>query len=550
MKFLIRFISRNAAGGVEHHDRLIDSRIITMGRATDQMLHLQDRRARLEHARLEEQGGKVHITTGALAGVEVNGRSQRDARLAVGDVVEVGSNILRVIEPPPGTDFAFTFELSAEAGREAAAGGHYAGDVRAVSMRKLAWMLVAAVLLLALIVPGLGLLNPDLAAMARGSKLLPDDSWWLAGPLHSAHSAASTDCQSCHVVAFERVPDDACIACHEVSRHVSGDTHAVLGERRCASCHLEHNEPPQLVKQHQGLCADCHRNLPDDVALENAGDFLLDHPGFKVSLLQPEANAAGDTEWTVQHLLLADAQSADRSNLQFNHAAHLDEAGLLTPDGRRVIDCAECHQPEPGGARMRPIRMDENCASCHSLNFDPDDPRRAVPHGDPEAVMQVLIEYYSARLLGDDPDAGEQRIRRPGRALTRADRDRAAAEAKVRALQVAEDLFERRVCANCHEVSRSGNEALPWKVEPVKLTERFFPHAIFTHATHETAATACDSCHGASTSETSSDVLIPAIETCRDCHGSAVARHNDAAQTPSTCIMCHSFHFESKGSYP
>ncbi|MCI0516511.1 MAG: hypothetical protein L0Y45_01625 [Woeseiaceae bacterium] len=550
MKFLIRFISRNAAGGTEQHDRLVDAPIITMGRATDRMLHLRDRRARLEHAQLEDQNGKVHITTAALAGVEVNGRSQRDARLVVGDVVEVGSNILRVIEAPPGSDFAFTFELSADAERDASAPGHYAAEAKRFSMRSLSWFLAAAVLLLALVVPGLDVVNPQFAAVARGSKLLPDDTWWLAGPVHTAHTAAGADCQNCHVAAFERVPDEACVDCHEVNRHVAGDTHAVLGERRCASCHLEHNEPPELVKRHQGLCADCHRNLPDDVALENAGDFLLDHPGFKVSLLQPQVNASGETEWVLQHRLLADAQAADRSNLKFNHAAHLDEAGILAPEGRRVIDCAECHQPEPGGARMRPIRMDQNCAGCHSLNFDPDDPRRTVPHGDPDAVMQVLIEYYSARLLGDDPDAGEQRVRRPGRALTRADRDRAAAEARVQAMQVAEDLFERRVCVNCHEVTRSDDPEMPWTVLPVKLTERFFPHSNFTHAAHDTAASACDGCHDASVSESSADVLIPAIESCRDCHGSAVARHNNASQTPSTCIMCHSFHFEAKGTYP
>lgn len=550
MKVLIRFISRTAAGGTEQHDRLVDAQIITMGRATDRMLHLRDRRARLEHAQLEERSGHVHITTAALAGVSVNGSSQRDARLTVGDVVEVGSNILRIIETPPGADFAFTFELSADAEKDEGAPGHYAAGTKHPSKRRLSWLLFAAVLLPAFIIPASGVVKPEFAALARDSRLLPDDGWWLAGPLHPAHTAAGADCQSCHVAAFSRVPDEACVACHEVGRHVAGETHAVLGERRCAACHLEHNEPPELVKQHQGLCADCHRNLPADVPLEDASDFLLDHPGFKVSLLQPQAGPAGETEWVLQHLLLADARSADRSNLKFNHAAHLDEAGILAPDGRRVIDCAECHQPEPGGARMRPIRMDQHCAGCHSLDFDPDDPRRTVPHGDPEAVMQVLIEYYSARLLGDDPDAAEQRVRRPGRALTRADRDRAAAEARVKALQVAEDLFERRVCANCHEVSRSGDPALPWIVLPVKLTDRFFPHSNFTHAAHDTAASGCDSCHDASASESSADVLIPAIETCRDCHGSAVARRNNASQTPSTCIMCHSFHFDTKGSYP
>jgi predicted CXXCH cytochrome family protein len=548
MHFLIRFVTRNAAGGADHNDRIIDATVITIGRATDQMLHLRDRRARLQHAQLEDRNGKVHITTGALAGVEVNGRSQRDARLVAGDVVEVGSNLLRVIDPPPGVDFAMTFELSAEAKQDEVASDWSTGSPRRFGIRPMAWILAAAVLVITLIVPGLSAIKPEFATIARDSTLLPDDGWWLAGPVHSAHSAVSADCRKCHVNVFERVPDAACMDCHTVSRHVSGQAHTVLGERRCASCHLEHNEPPQLVRQHQDLCADCHRRLSQDVPLENASDFLLDHPGFKVSLLQPQKSESGDVDWSVQHLLLSDAGSADRSNLKFDHAVHLDPAGIVTPSGRRLVECAECHQPEPGGARMRPIRMVDHCATCHALSFDPDDPRRTVEHGKPEAVLQTLIEYYSARLLGDEADESEQRLRRPGRALTRADRDRAAAEARVQAMQVAEDLFERRACVNCHEVTRTKDRRAPWRVEPVRLTKRFFPHANFSHKAHDTSR--CSSCHAAVESTQSADVLIPAIDTCRGCHGSAVERRNTASQAPSTCIMCHSFHFEAKGTYP
>ena len=142
---------------------------------------------------------------------------------------------------------------------------------------------------------------------------------------------------------------------------------------------------------------------------------------------------------------------------------HLADDGIITPDGRRVIECVECHEPEPGGARMQAINMDQHCSSCHTLAFDPDDPTRTVPHGDAEAVVQSLVEYYSARLLGEDPDAVEQRIRRPGQSLTREDRDRAAAEARQQALTVAADLFERQACANCHEVTRlDGDAEFPW----------------------------------------------------------------------------------------
>jgi hypothetical protein len=191
--------------------------------------------------------------------------------------------------------------------------------------------------------------------------------------------------------------------------------------------------------------------------------------------------------------------------------------------------------------------MDENCSNCHTLSFDPDDPSRSVPHGDPAAVLQSLVEYYSARLLGTDPDATEQRLRRPGRALTRAERDKAAAEARVQALKVAEDLFERRACSNCHQVTRLDSATVPWHVQPVRLTETFFTHAVFSHAAHATEVTSCDDCHQAGQSDTARDVLMPGIESCRDCHGSGFARRNDSAQTPSTCIMCHSFHFAAKG---
>ncbi|MBT8445229.1 MAG: FHA domain-containing protein [Gammaproteobacteria bacterium] len=550
MKYLIRFISRNAAGGVEHNDRIVDAPVITIGRATDQVLHLRDRRARLQHAAIEQQSDGVHITTSALSGVSVNGRSQRDARLETGDVIEVGSNVLRVIEAPGGVDFAISFELSAEASDD-----HFVTDwsapatgVGGWSKRRLSWTLAVVVLLFALLLPGLSLLQP-LTAVTR-STALPDDGLWLSGPVHSAHSSTAAECEACHVKPFQRVPDGACMECHAASRHVADGAATVLGEVRCASCHLEHNEPPELVKRHQGLCADCHRDLPPDAQLESAADFLDSHPAFKVNLLRPTAAPDNVTEWRTEHVLLSEARDGDRSNLIFNHAVHLDDAGIVTPDGRRVIECVECHEPEAGGASMKPISMDEHCSDCHTLSFDPDDPSRAVPHGDPDTVVQSLVEYYSARLLGADPDAVEQRVRRPGRALSRADRDRAAAEARVKALSVAEDLFERRACATCHDVTRGGDAAdIPWQVAPVKLTERFFVHANFDHGAHDTEVTTCDGCHEASASESARDVLIPDIDNCRECHGSGFARRNATAQIPSTCIMCHSFHIEGKGTH-
>jgi len=161
------------------------------------------------------------------------------------------------------------------------------------SKRRLAWTTAAVVLVLTLVLPALSLL-PSLADTTRSTPL-PDDGWWLAGPVHSAHSSTAAECDACHVNAFERVPDGACIECHTVARHVATTaTMPVLGEMRCASCHLEHTEPPELVKRHQGLCADCHADIPADARLEAASDFLDDHPEFKVSLLLPAVDADGN----------------------------------------------------------------------------------------------------------------------------------------------------------------------------------------------------------------------------------------------------------------
>jgi len=555
MRYLIRFLTHGASGSVEHHDKIVDGDTITMGRATDQVLHLKDRRAQLHHCRIEAKDGEVHLTSWTLAGVTVNGSSKRDVKLKVGDEIEVGSNILRIIDPPKGIDFALTFELSPDASSDnlVSQWGSLGLAQSGWSKRRWSWRLALGVVALTLLIPASGLFHPGVASFLRGVSVLPDDGLWLSGPMHNKHSVAGDDCQVCHVDAFSRVADEACLDCHTTDRHVSTDGHfsAVLGRSRCASCHLEHNEPPGLVKQHQDLCADCHADLPAGVELAAATDFLRQHPDFQPSLLWPPPSNDGDAEWTVQRIALDNPGLIDRSRLKFDHSVHLDKEGLETPDDRRVLVCADCHQVETGGARMTPISMDEHCSGCHTLNFDADDPEREVPHGEPERVLQVLIEYYSAKLLGDDPEATGRRLRRPGQALTRADRDRVAGEALKTAMAVAQDIFERTACANCHEVSSNGDDAeLPWRVEAVRLTEEFYPHAVFSHQAHETEASNCGLCHAAAESESSADVLMPGIATCRECHGSAVGRRNDSGQITSTCIMCHRFHSPGKGAFP
>jgi predicted CXXCH cytochrome family protein len=116
-------------------------------------------------------------------------------------------------------------------------------------------------------------------------------------------------------------------------------------------------------------------------------------------------------------------------------------------------------------------------------------------------------------------------------------------------MATARDLFERRACATCHTVTvTDAQDGLPWRVEPVRLTQRFLPHARFSHAAHETGMSGCSRCHNAAQSTLASDILIPDIDTCRECHGSGLPRRNPEALIPSTCVMCHDFHFPDHGA--
>ena len=70
------------------------------------------------------------------------------------------------------------------------------------------------------------------------------------------------------------------------------------------------------------------------------------------------------------------------------------------------------------------------------------------------------------------------------------------------------------------------------------------PRARFNHAMHLTQP--CTSCHSdAERSKLSSDILMPRIEKCRECHGDV----NDSTKLSSDCVMCHRFHLPNRGPY-
>jgi hypothetical protein len=329
----------------------------------------------------------------------------------------------------------------------------------------------------------------------------------------------------------------------------------LFAEHRCADCHQEHNESRTLVSHDERVCTDCHADIKaikPRTRLMNAADFGLDHPEFRLSMLESQPGRNGMDWQTVKLDVLPGVKFVETSHLNFSHAQHLDSRGIKGPKGDEKLDCKDCHAPDASGRYMQPIQMEAQCSRCHSLRFDETDPTSTVPHGDIEGVYRTLIAHFSQQYLeGALPvvNRGRSSARKPGgpgAVMSRDEQMRARDMAESMAMSAARDLFERRVCVDCHEVTKVPGQASyqQWRVEPVRLTQHWMPQANFDHASHKT--TRCQDCHqGAEISKKSSDVLMPTLKECRACH----AGPEDKEKTPSDCLMCHQFHLPNHGLF-
>jgi hypothetical protein len=185
---------------------------------------------------------------------------------------------------------------------------------------------------------------------------------------------------------------------------------------------------------------------------------------------------------------------------------------------------------------MAPPTYAQTCAGCHALQFDKRLPD-AVPHDKPEVIhpflvakLQAYIAAHPAELrVPRDPsrDLPEQPIPADYRLLTPPQwvGERAAED---------EEVLWRKTCKQCHTLIAGERGALP-EVAPSNITARYMPHANFDHSQH--GLVDCASCHAAATtSQQSSDVLLPGIATCRACH------HSGTEAAESRCFECHTYH--------
>jgi hypothetical protein len=80
-------------------------------------------------------------------------------------------------------------------------------------------------------------------------------------------------------------------------------------------------------------------------------------------------------------------------------------------------------------------------------------------------------------------------------------------------------------------------------VYPIRLTGDIFPASHFDHRSHQiqgklTGDDACLACHKAKDSKESSDVMLPGMAKCEECHSDRQA----AERIPVQCVTCHAYH--------
>lgn len=521
-------------------DDVIDVDRVTLGRGTDQHVQLPDMRVTLAHAEIRLQpGGGYRIECQSENPVSVNGSPVLGAAIGAGDSIDLGRFRITIGKPERGTDLLLEIDEQSSA-REAV--GRQRQRYRmsleqtGLSKRRAAWGLVVLVLLPLFIAP----LALRYAAGGEAGKSL--DAIWQAGPPSAAHSPFVQDCDVCHQTPFAQVRNDACLACHQDQPHHTSKPEVLalpgMADGRCGACHQEHSGRDALIARSTELCTGCHARPDEHYAVATLAPvhrFTGDHPDFTLSL---PAWRAGKVE-RIEVAVTGEVPLREASNLTFAHDVHVAEKGLSSPDGLRVLACADCHRPM--GMAFAPIRMEDHCASCHRLDFDPDHPVRKLPHREPTEVAAIIRDHFARQALAGDvqePAAPEivRLLRRPGETLTPEQSRAALTWADARASEVMQDVFERRVCAQCHSVAATDEPERPWDIEPVALTRQFLTGARFDHAAHRSEA--CERCHDARGSTVSGDVLIPGVANCRGCHGDP----GDSGLTGTACVDCHGFH--------
>jgi len=586
MSITIRTLKRRPGGRESVRTLEFAGDEISIGRGADNDLAITDLTIALQHAKLTHgQDGIAVLVLFNGCSARINKRlvTGKTRKLPAGSRIRLGRYELHIEETEDPGNITVTLEQVETIETTISANDEYKVFNLASALpskRIMAWVFSLSVLGFFLMLPIWAFKSPD-SDMIKSLPIQADLSW-NSGSISLMHANLKNDCKSCHTDAFVAVKDKACFECHTTLKdHASKDNMKIakpvpsdFGRKldkisvmfarpveRCASCHVEHNTRAKIIPTSQKLCIDCHRNLDKSMAnlkLENVSDFGNDHPQFSPSVI-----TVPDFKSPVMTRMSLDGNPKGSSGLKFPHKLHLKDSGGVARMASRLgekhgfadgLDCADCHRPEAGGALFDPVNMQQDCAVCHDLGFEDDGGYlRTMRHGEPEEVIATMRDFYLAKALSNirDAEMNSQTRRRPGRASSLRDlnrRELAFKQADNRTAAKVNSIFSKGgACFDCHVIDRPHKKgSLNFRIRPISVNDQFYFKSTFDHKTHDIGNLECQTCHKAKESEFSSDVLLPKIEICRDCHvgedryrrGGKMAK----GTLPTTCLTCHAYH--------
>ena len=584
MTFIVRQISLKSDGSEIIRQTDFSEESIYIGRNSDNAIHLPDLAVNPVHAVVrsgDPQQLVIESTSGQPFDVDGSSTTSATIDLTRGAELRFGGHIINVGIDDSSGHPSFTVrrtEAVSDSAEEKDTGFIYTLHGLLPGKRLSAWGFVALVLIACLAWP------IYTYATYKGVEERPAgfhaDEMWISGDLSLAHKSLSGDCQACHVDAFVSVRDDACLTCHtdDAHDHAPIDKQLVARgepqgfakftrfvaasfnkpEGSCVECHTEHEGAGAMQPTRQQFCADCHDGMDtrlEDTELMNAADFGNSHPQFRPLLLVRPLK--GSDEKAPRQRISLDKKPTENNGIKFPHDLHLNETGGVAQMGRRLagkygfgqsLVCADCHTPDQNEVRFQPVNMEKSCSMCHSLAFDNiGGTFRTLRHGEPEMVRADLRAFYRSTAPNRPINLGSLARQRPGEVNSRRtaeDYARAVNFRGTRADQAIRQVFSRGgACFDCHNVTApSSRGGVDFGISPVAQTDRYMHKGWFSHKAHNDED--CSTCHVAKESDQASDLLIPGIKVCRDCHvgesGATLAKVNKPVE--STCAMCHDYH--------
>lgn len=390
---------------------------------------------------------------------------------------------------------------------------------------------------------------------------------------------------------FLRVSEAACLKCHDGPVHHDNQ----LFTPECASCHVEHKGHVELASLTDRHCVQCHAELQTKGSapkFERAiRGFVTGHPEFAV--LKTEQKDAAQMKLNHQKHLKAGLRGP-KGPIQMTCSDCHRAGAAVTPSPYALASMQGPARTEGEvqsaflkgqGAYMAPIEYQQHCAACHLLDFDPRFPGTVAPHDEPEVVHAFLMAKFTegpsqppqqpkggeeeeglSRLPGrrrgaiekeekqeedesprrlpgrrasadaEEKEAQEEgsRARLPGR--RKADEEKESPRESVAAqVKGAERLLFKK-CQECHTLEMPPDK--PPIVAATAIPSRWLAHSVFSHRSHRMLT--CTECHRkALTSQETSDVMLPGIQLCLQCH-------RERAGARSGCVECHLYHDKTK----